>query len=102
MGFPGGSDSKESTCNAGDLGSIAGWGRSPGGGHGNPFQYAFLENPHGKRTLVGYSPWGFKESDKAEELSTAQRTGINNVRIMTKWIKGYGGGALVAKAYLPL
>ena len=36
MGFPGGSDGKESTCNVGDLGSIPGLGRSPGGGHGNP------------------------------------------------------------------
>ena len=35
LGSPGGSDSKESTCNAGDLGSIPGLGRSPGGGHGN-------------------------------------------------------------------
>ena len=39
MGFPGGSDDKESACNAGDLGSIPGLGRSPGGGHGNPLQY---------------------------------------------------------------
>ena len=44
MGFPGGSDSKETTCNAGDLGSIPGWGRFPGGGHGNPLQYSCLEN----------------------------------------------------------
>ena len=44
-GFPGGSDSKESTCNAGDLGSIPGLGRSSGGGHGNPLQYSCLENP---------------------------------------------------------
>ena len=36
-GFPGGSDSKESACNAGDLGWIPGSGRSPGEGHGNPF-----------------------------------------------------------------
>ena len=36
-GLPGGSDSKKSACNAGDLGSIPGWGRSPGRGHGNPF-----------------------------------------------------------------
>ena len=47
LGFPGGSDGKESTCNAGDLGSIPGLGRSPGGGHGNPLQYSCLENPHG-------------------------------------------------------
>ena len=36
MGFPGGSDGEQSTCNTGDLGSIPGLGRSPGGGHGNP------------------------------------------------------------------
>ena len=48
-GFSGGSEGKESICNAGDLGSIPGLGRSPGGGHGNPFQYSCLENPHGKR-----------------------------------------------------
>ena len=45
LGFPGGSDHKDSTCNAGDLGSIPGLGRSPGGGHGNPLQYSCLENP---------------------------------------------------------
>ena len=64
MGFPGGADSKESTCNVGDLGSIPGWGRSPGGGQGNPIQYSFRENPHGQRSLVGYSPWGHKELDR--------------------------------------
>ena len=44
MGFPGGSDSKETTCIVGDLGSVPGWGRFPGGGHGNPLQYFCLEN----------------------------------------------------------
>ena len=44
-GFPGGSDSKESSCDAGDPGLIPGLGRSPGGGHGNPLQYSCLENP---------------------------------------------------------
>ena len=44
MGAPGGSDCEESDCNAGDLGSISGLGRSPGGGHGNPYQYSSLEN----------------------------------------------------------
>ena len=43
--FPGGSDGKESACNAGDKGSIPGLGRSPGEGHGNPLQYSCLENP---------------------------------------------------------
>ena len=44
-GFPGGSDSKESTCNAKDLGSIPGLERSPGEGNGSPLQYSCLENP---------------------------------------------------------
>ena len=44
MGFSGGSGSRESTCNAGDLDSIPELGRSPGGGHGNPLQYSCLEN----------------------------------------------------------
>ena len=44
MGFPGGSDSKQSTCNAGDLGSIPGLGRSSGEGKGYPLQYSGLEN----------------------------------------------------------
>ena len=44
-GFPGGSDSKESSCNAGDLGLIPGLGRSPGEGNGNLLQYSCLENP---------------------------------------------------------
>ena len=65
-GFPGGSDGKEPACNAGDLGSILGLGRSPGEGHGNPLQYSCLENPHGQRSLEDYSPWGCKESDMTE------------------------------------
>ena len=43
--FPGGSDSKASACNVGDLDSIPGSGRSPGEGNGNPLQYYCLENP---------------------------------------------------------
>ena len=57
VGFLGGSDGKESACDEGDLGSVPGLGRSPGGGHGNPLQYSCLENPHGQRSLAGYSPW---------------------------------------------
>ena len=52
-GFPGGSDGKELTYNAGDLGSVPGLGRSPGGGNGNPLHCSCLENPHGQRSLVG-------------------------------------------------
>ena len=43
MGFPGGSDGKASACKAGDLGSIPGWGRSPGKGNGYPLQYSCME-----------------------------------------------------------
>ena len=96
--------------NAGDMGSIPGWERSPkegigyplqyfgaslvaqmvknlpamwaawvkslswedssAGGHGNPLQYSSLENPHGQRSLAGYSPCGHKEMDMTEQLST--------------------------------
>ena len=66
MCFPGGSEGKEYTCSVGDLGSIPGLGRSPGGGHGNPLQYSCLENPHGQRSLAGCSPLGHKESDPIE------------------------------------
>ena len=66
MGFPSGSDGKEFACSVGDAGSITGLGRSPGGGHGNPLKYSCLENLHGKRSLVGYIPWGHKESDMTE------------------------------------
>ena len=61
--FPSGSDGKESSFNAGDLYLLPGLGRSPGGGHGNPFQHSCLKNPHGQRSLVGYSPWDSKKLD---------------------------------------
>ena len=70
-----GSDSKESTCNAGDLGSIPGLGRSHGLRYGNPLQYSCLENPHGQTSLAGYSPWGRKEPDMTEAKNTAHMEG---------------------------
>ena len=54
----------------GDLGLIPGLGRSLGGGYGNPLQYSCLENPQGQRILVGCNPWGCKELDMTEQLST--------------------------------
>ena len=71
LGFPGGSDGKEWARNTGDLASIPGLGRCPGGRHGNPVQYSCLENPHGQKSLAGYSPWGPKEGDTTELISTA-------------------------------
>ena len=64
LGFPGGSAGKESTCNAGDLGSIPGLGRSPGGGHSNPHQYSGGES-HGQKPsrLQSIKIVGHKELD---------------------------------------
>ena len=52
MDFPGGSEGKASAYDAGDPGSIPGWGRSPGEGNGNPLQYSCLEN-----TMDGGAWW---------------------------------------------
>ena len=57
-------------CNAGDVAWNPGLGRSLGGGHSNLLQYSCLENPHGQRSLVGYTPWGCKESDMTEHTPT--------------------------------
>ena len=59
---------QETACNVGDMGSIPGLGRSPEAGNGNPLQYSCLEKSHGWRRLVGYSPWGHKESDMTDRL----------------------------------
>ena len=63
-GFPCTSNGKDSACNARDLGSIPGFGRSPGEGNGNSLQYSCLQ-----KSLTGYSPWGCKESDTTEWLT---------------------------------
>ena len=55
--------------NVGDPGLISGLGGSPGGGNGNPLQYSCLENPHGQRSLEGYSSLGCKEADTTEQLT---------------------------------
>ena len=72
MDFPDSSVGKESTCNAGDSSSIPGLGSCPGERISYPLQYSCLEDPHGQRSLEGYSPRDHKESDTTEGLSTAQ------------------------------
>ena len=63
--FPPGSDGEESACNAGDLHWIPGLGRSPGKGHGNPFQYSCPENPMDSRAW--WTPvQGHKKLDMTE------------------------------------
>ena len=59
-GFLGGSVVKNLPDSAGDAGSIPGLGRFPRGGNGNPLQVFLPGKYHGKRGLVGYSPWGYK------------------------------------------
>ena len=66
-GFPGGSVVKNLPANAGDAGSIPGFGRSPGGGNGNPLQYSCLGNPTDRGA---YSSWGRKELDKTDHAYT--------------------------------
>ena len=70
LSFPGSSEVKVSACSSGDLGLIPRSGRSPGEGNGNPLQYSCLENPMHGRSLVGYSPWGHKESDSIWPVSS--------------------------------
>ena len=85
LGFPGGSDGKESNCNVGDLGLIPGLERSPREGKGYPLQYYCLENPHGQRSLAGYSPWDRKESDTTEWLDTAHTCMPGHLYICDSW-----------------
>ena len=73
LGFPYDSDSKESACNEGYLGSIPGFRRSPGGENDNPLQYSCLWNPmDSQRSLVSYSPRGCKELDMTDRLRIVQ------------------------------
>ena len=66
VGFPGGSDGKESAYNAGDSGSIPRSGRSPEGRKWQPTPVFLSGECHGQRSLVGYSPWGQKQLDMTE------------------------------------
>ena len=98
MGFPDGSDGKESTCNVGDLGLIPGLERSPGGGHGNPLQYSWLENPTDREAHQApglLCPWGHEASDTTERLSTAQDCQVHRDRKEDGGGQGLGGGGAV-------
>ena len=68
-GFPVGSDGKESAYNVGDLGSIPGWGRSPGEGNGSPLQYSGLGNPMEREAWWAAAHGITKELDTTEQLN---------------------------------
>ena len=92
MAFPGGTVLKNPPANAGgagDVGSIPGLGRSLGEGNGNPLRYLCLENPHGQRSLVGYSSQGHKEWDTTQH-STAQC--LEMYKRFSPWL---GGGSFL-------
>ena len=74
MGFPGGSQGKESAYNAGDPGLVPGLGRFPGEGNGYPLQYSCLGNLMDTRSLAGYSPWGHKKARHDGATFTHSRT----------------------------
>ena len=63
---------------AGDTGSIPGLGRSPGGGHYTLLWRSYLENPHGQRSLEGYSPRGRKELDTTEGVTPPRQSATEN------------------------
>ena len=76
LGFPRGSEGKVSAGNAGVLGSIPGWGRvgkTPWRRKWQPTPVLLPRNSHGQRSPVGYSPWGWKESDMTEHLHFSSR-----------------------------
>ena len=73
MGFPGGSDCKESACKTGDLVLIPGSGRFPGEGNGNPLQYSGLENSVDRGTWWA-TVHGVAESITTEQLSLSEKT----------------------------
>ena len=61
-----------------------GLGRPPGRGHGNPLQYSCLDNPHGQRSLAGYSPCGCKELDTTKRLSIAHKLCLRHMEAKKK------------------
>ena len=96
-GFPGGSDGKESACNAGDPGSNPGLGRSPGEGNGNPLQYSCLENPTHRgawrATVHGVAKSQTRQSDEYTQSDFTAESRLNGRgaalvpwKLKTQWL----------------
>ena len=81
--FPCGSEVKASASNARDPGSIPGSGRSPGEVNGNPTPVFLPGESHGQKSLVGYSPWGRKESDTTERLHSLTDLGSSSFSVLS-------------------
>ena len=79
-GFPGGSDSKESACNVGDAVLIPGSGRSPWRREWLPTPVFLPRKSHGQRILMGYSPWGHKESNTTEPVIASHNISMHGVK----------------------
>ena len=98
IGFPGGSDGKESACNAGNLSSISGSGRSPGERNGNPPLYSCLEKSMDRAVWqTTASPWGCKESDTTKWLThthtqTFHRKWNSSLKLFLKEQRRVGAG----------
>ena len=76
-----------SAWNAGDPGSIPGSGRSPGEGKWQPIPVLLPGESHGGRSLVGYSPWGCKESHRTERLHFLSFTFFQHLFILVREIE---------------
>ena len=63
-----------------DTGSNPGWGRSPGGGYGNPLQYSCLENPHGQRSLAGHSPQDHEDWSNLTHTNKYKQSNKHKIR----------------------
>ena len=87
LGFPGGSVVKTLPANAGDMGSIPAWGRSPGEGNGYPLQYSCLGESHGQRSHEGYSRWDCKRV--GHDLAT--KTLTKHMRLIMIKVKAHLG-----------
>ena len=92
MGFPNGTVVKNPFANAGDEGSIPGWGRSPGEGNCNSTPQFLPGKFHGQRSLAGYSPWGHKESDTTEHTHICSCANLQWILIQTQELTASGPG----------
>ena len=86
LGFPGGSDGKESACKVGDVGLNLGLGRFPWRRKWQPPPVFLTRKFHGQRSLEGYSPCGRKELDTTQQLSTHEKIHAKLQFCARKWL----------------